>query len=242
MGQALGMLFPTPMHTCGCGRAGGCNHGHGPDLAFGWDGQNQAMATKKEEELIIFRFRKVETMNPSNPEAKVVAVSGGRIVSVGSSMSEMAPWIRAAERKGMRVVVNEDFATKVAYPGFIEPHIHPLIGGTALSLPTVAFHPTPNPYDENRRDIPGCKTKAEVMRRLKEEEQKLTDAGDSDSDLLVWGWDTIAMYGDEELNRQASRAPIAFSSAVPSNAALLFLLFAGFGSSEPIKSGGCVGL
>lgn len=146
---------------------------------------------EKVDELVVYFFKSITTMNPTFPRARAVAVHQGRIVSIGDSLDDVQPWIKRAAAQGVSVRECWDFSDKVAYPGFIEPHCHPLIGGTALQLPCIAYHNTPVP---NGPDIPGCKTKAEVLERLREEEKKLTDAG-SAADLLVWGWDTIAMKG-----------------------------------------------
>ena len=127
-------------------------------------------------------------MDPTWPEATVVAVSAGRIVSVGSSVEDMRPWIQRDHEltRGANVRIDDQtFGDKILLPGFIEPHIHPLIGGVALSLPSVAYHDTPSPHGA---DIPGCKSRAAVLRKLREAEAEL--AG-SEEDLLAWGWDRI---------------------------------------------------
>jgi len=176
----------------------GCNNCHG---LSGWDaclkqampqGEEREQGEQGEKEFVIYTFSSVVTMNPSWPRAKCVGTYDGRIIVVGDSIDDMQPWLRRASLVGIRSRVERCFETRVCYPGFVEPHSHPLIGGTALSLPCVAYHTTPNPFGEA---IPGCKNKADVLKRLREEETKLKLSG-SDEDLIAWGWDSVAMGGD----------------------------------------------
>lgn len=68
---------------------------------------------------------KLWTVNPQQPEAEAVAISGNRIVAVGTS-AEMAqlrqPRTRLVDLRGRRVV-----------PGFNDAHVHFDDGGSALS-------------------------------------------------------------------------------------------------------------
>ncbi len=175
------------IRTCGCN----CGHGHTGHAAAHKQAMPAARGKGKEgeeEELLVLVFKKVVTMNPTWPTAKVVAMHAGRIVGVGDSVEEMAPWLRRAREQSVPVRVDRQFERDFCFPGFVEPHAHPLIGGIALSLPCVAYHDTPSPLGE---DIEGCKTKADVLERLREEHRK-AKAG---VDLLAWGWDPVAMGG-----------------------------------------------
>lgn len=70
---------------------------------------------------------RVWTGNPSQPWATGIAVSGDRILSVGSS-AEIAKLARAAS--GARVI---DANGGMVTPGFIDSHVHFLTGGSSLS-------------------------------------------------------------------------------------------------------------
>jgi predicted amidohydrolase YtcJ len=146
---------------------------------------NEEEKGKDGSELVIFKGRFV-TMNPTWPEASCVAVHQGRIVAVGQKMSDMKPWINRAGACG--IVTRTELVEGVAFPGFIEPHSHPLVGGVALGLTCLAYHDTPNPWGE---DIKGCKTKASALQRLQKENETLP-AG---KPLVCWGWDPVAMNG-----------------------------------------------
>ncbi len=74
----------------------------------------------------------VITMDDDNPRAEAVAVSGDRIVAVGS-LDEC----RAA-LPGAQVV---DTGAAVLAPGFVEPHSHPLMSGIATQAPARSIAP-----------------------------------------------------------------------------------------------------
>ncbi|PRC46661.1 amidohydrolase, partial [Mycobacterium sp. ITM-2017-0098] len=74
----------------------------------------------------------VITMNDNAPRADAVAVSGGRIVAVGTVDD-----CRAA-LPGADVV---DTGAAVLAPGFVEPHSHPLISGIATQSPARSIAP-----------------------------------------------------------------------------------------------------
>jgi imidazolonepropionase-like amidohydrolase len=76
--------------------------------------------------ITVFVAKKVVTMDPSQPAATAVAVRDGRILSVGS-LDDMQPWLKSAPAS-----IDRTFADKILFPGFIEPHGHPLIGGLSL--------------------------------------------------------------------------------------------------------------
>jgi len=79
----------------------------------------------------------IRTMNPEQPVAEAVAVSGGRIVAVGSR-SDLAEWERgAAERI--------DLGGACVLPGFVEAHGHPLMEAIALAGRVVDIRPVTLP-------------------------------------------------------------------------------------------------
>ena len=74
----------------------------------------------------------VITMDDANPRAQAVAVSGDRIVAVGSVDQ------CSAALPGAPVL---DTGAVVLAPGFVEPHSHPLISGVATPPSVSALHP-----------------------------------------------------------------------------------------------------
>lgn len=88
-------------------------------------------------EVTIFTAKKVLTMERTNPEAEAVAVRDKRIVAVGS-LAEVK-----AALGDTKFAMNETFAGKLMLPGFIDQHLHPILGALTLSTEVIA------PEEEN---------------------------------------------------------------------------------------------
>ncbi|MBU3627249.1 amidohydrolase family protein [Polynucleobacter sp. JS-Safj-400b-B2] len=133
-------------------------------------------------------------MDPAIPNATAVAVADGRILSVGS-LEDMKPWTDKYP-----TIINKDFANKVMYPGFIEPHAHPLLGGILFNKPLLTPSPMPNPWGPA---FPGVANLQAAMAQLKKYSD---DIKDPNKTLLAWGFDVVAMgkMPDRQLLDQAS--------------------------------------
>ena len=174
-----------------------------------------------EAEITVFVAKQIVTMNPSWPFATCVAIQNGRILGVGNSLEHLRPWIGVVNSvkevtetgnnilryqhtrqgscgKPINVVVEIDwsFADKIIFPGFIEPHMHGMIGGMALSLPCIAYWDFPHPYDDSKAHK-GCKNRADAIAKLKEVLREKKQAGllTKEDGVLAWGWDSIACGG-----------------------------------------------
>ncbi len=73
----------------------------------------------------VFRGGAVYTLDPDRPWAQAVAARGREILAVGSDAE-----VAAAAGPGARVV---DLGGRMLLPGFVEAHIHPLLGGLLTS-------------------------------------------------------------------------------------------------------------
>ncbi len=135
------------------------------------------------DHVTVFVAKKIVTMDPGWPEATAVAIQNGRILSVGS-LDDLKPWLDKYPHD-----IDDRFADKVLYPGFIEPHGHPLLGGIALSRPPLTFFPLANPYGP---PFPGVKTKEEAVAKLKE---YVAQAKSPQDTVIAWGYDVVAMGG-----------------------------------------------
>ncbi|MGV0596479.1 amidohydrolase [Mycolicibacterium porcinum] len=111
----------------------------------------------------------VLTVNEAQPTAEAVAVSGGRIVAVGSR-AEVAAW--AGPGTDVREVDG------CIMPGFVEAHGHPLMEAVALSGRIVDIRPVTLPRAETVLDA----IRAEVARR------------GADGAFLN-GWDPLLQHG-----------------------------------------------
>jgi len=151
-------------------------------------------STPKVTNITVFVAKKIVTMDPAIPNATAVAVADGRILSVGS-LEDMKPWTRKYP-----TVINKDFANKVMYPGFIEPHAHPLLGGILFNKPLLTPSPMPNPWGPA---FPGVANLQAAMAQLKKYSDDIKDPHQT---LLAWGFDVVAMgkMPDRQLLDQAS--------------------------------------
>jgi len=133
------------------------------------------------KKITVFVAKKIVTMDPALPSASAVAIADGKILSVGS-LDELKPWLDKYPHE-----VNQQFADKVLYPGFVEAHGHPLLGGiTQTSLPLTA-QPLPNPWGPA---FAGVANLAAAIAKLKEYSAAIKDPTEP---LLSWGYDIAAM-------------------------------------------------
>lgn len=127
--------------------------------------------------ITVYPARQILTMNDAQPTAEVVAVADGRILSVGT-MASIQPWLDRYPHE-----IDETFQDKILMPGFIDPHLHLIIGGTLLSSPYIGHFPLPQPGGGSK---PGVKDKAEAIARMKQADIALTDP---EAELFIYGWD-----------------------------------------------------
>ena len=142
----------------------------------------------------VFVAKKIVTMDPSIPTATAVAVSDGRILSVGS-LEDMKPWTDKYPTR-----IDRQFASKVMYPGFIEAHGHPLLAGIVYSHPVITPSPLARPWGPA---FPGVATLQAAIDQLKKYSADMKDPGQT---LLSWGYDETVMgkVPDRQLLDQAS--------------------------------------
>jgi len=93
----------------------------------------------------VYTAAKVVTMERSQAPATAVAVAGKRIVAVGS-LDQVKRALGARP-----FTVDETFGSKVILPGFIDQHLHPILGALTLAVEVIA------PEDWN---LPGRTIKA----------------------------------------------------------------------------------
>jgi len=141
------------------------------------------------EAFTIYRARKVITMDPTHPEVEAVAVSGDRILGVGT-VEELAGW---GEH-----VVSDVFIDHVLTPGFIEAHSHVMAGGM-WAMPYIGYFDRRGPDNALWK---GSTSVEEVIDRLIEVEREMTDPA---APLIAWGMDPIYFEGDRILAKDLDR-------------------------------------
>lgn len=97
--------------------------------------------------ITVFIAKKIITMDATRPTATAVAVRGGQILGVGS-VQDLEPWL-----KDNKHIIDEQFKDKVLMPGFIDPHMHPMLAAIQFGTTWI----TPEPWD-----VMGAKTPATI--------------------------------------------------------------------------------
>lgn len=129
--------------------------------------------------ITVFTAKKIITMNPDMPEATAVAVSGDRILGVGS-VETLQPWLDRYEHS-----IDDRFKDDVILPGFIEAHMHPQITGLLWEGVYLGRF---DRYAPDGTFVKGNKTKKEVLERIKQVAEKKKATGASQGWLFAWGY------------------------------------------------------
>ena len=137
------------------------------------------------EHLRVYTAARIHTMDIGRPHATAVAVADGRIVSVGS-MESMQPWLRRIPH-----TVDDRYADRVLFPGFVDPHTHLRISGTFAGLNYVG------PVDLGSPGVmTPLTTRDAVLARIKSlAAQPVTGADGKPEPILFWGYDPATQGG-----------------------------------------------
>lgn len=135
-------------------------------------------------DIVVFKAKKIITMDPNIPEATHVAVRDGRILAVGGADCA-AQW--------GDVVHDSSLGHAILMPGLIEGHAH-MMAGAMWEYAYAGYHDRIDPkgklwkgMHDNEAVISGLATYAEGL-----------DAG---APLIGWGLDPIFLSSTERLNR-----------------------------------------
>jgi predicted amidohydrolase YtcJ len=148
--------------------------------------------------LTVYRAAKIITMEPALPEARVVAVRDGAIVAVGRDLEDLAAWTEANPFE-----IDDTLADKILLPGFIDPHLHPMLGALLLPMEFI----TPDDWSLPRGAQAGVRDRATYMKRLRE----LVDGWpDASQPLFTWGYHELwhGKLRRADLDAVSDRLPI----------------------------------
>ncbi len=128
--------------------------------------------------LRIVTARRIHTLDPERPIAQAVAIESGRIVAVGS-LDEVREALgeRAAER-------DDALRDLVLLPGFIDPHIHPVLAATILPMDIVSAMAWTTPRGVTERVV----GREAFQARLRTLDRERSARGDADGWILAWGY------------------------------------------------------
>ena len=121
-------------------------------------------------------------MDPGRPDASAVAVSDGRIVSVGS-IDSMEPWLRRYPHS-----IDDRYSDKIMMPGFIDPHTHLRLSGTYMGLEYVGPIESAAPGGI-RKGLPSRDAVLNQLRALAAEQT------DPTTPITAWGYDPASQSG-----------------------------------------------
>ncbi len=136
---------------------------------------NTASLTPGNQEITIYSAKRVITMANTPTEATAVAVKGKRIIGVGSVT-------QLKQQAGKtQVNVNNQFKDKIIMPGFIDQHLHPVLGALTLATEVIATE------DWNLPDktFKAANSSKEYMDKLVQAEKNLKDPNEL---LVTWGY------------------------------------------------------
>ena len=135
----------------------------------------------------VYTAAKIVTMERGQPTVTAVAVAGKRIVAAGS-LDQVKKVL------GTRpYTVDDTFRNKVVMPGFIDQHLHPILGALTLAVEVIE----PEVWNLPGRTIKAATGAAEYLARVKAAEAKLTDPNEW---FITWGYHPL-WHG--KLDRQA---------------------------------------
>ena len=125
---------------------------------------------------VVYRAKRIITMDDSRPTADAVAVREGRFVAVGT-MGEVISTV------GPDHELSEAFADRVLMPGLIDQHLHPMLGATTLTTEIIA----PEDWNLPRRFNAGAHDEAAYDARLLAAHRSLPEG----EWLFSWGWHVL---------------------------------------------------
>jgi predicted amidohydrolase YtcJ len=137
-----------------------------------------ASAQQQPGAITVFIAKKIITMDPSRPAATAVAVRDGSILGVGS-LTDLAPWLKTTKYS-----VNESFKDKVLMPGFIDPHMHPMLGAIQFGTKWI----TPEPWEVMGEKIPATIGHEAYLSALK---AAFAAAPKSEPMFISWGYNQM---------------------------------------------------
>jgi predicted amidohydrolase YtcJ len=145
----------------------------------------------------IFKARAIYTMEADPERADAVAVRAGRILAVGSE-EEVGAIVGDRPH-----VVDERFADKILFPGFVDPHLHPTLAATILPMEIVSAMEWLTPRGRTR----AVQGRDAFLARLRELDR---ERADPDAWLMVWGYHAPyhGTLSKSDLDAVSERRPI----------------------------------
>ncbi|WP_226591180.1 amidohydrolase [Microseira wollei] len=124
-------------------------------------------------------------MEDSQPTAEAVAVLGDTILAVGSLKEVQQALHNLGYHHVKKDEIDRTFENKVILPGFVEHHIHPLLGAMTMAVEIIAIEDWTVPGKESK----AAQDETEYKNRLKAALVKMRDSGSPENEtLFTWGY------------------------------------------------------
>ncbi len=144
--------------------------------------ENQSSENKSSEikELTVYLAKSIITMDDTNPRANAVAVSNGKIVSVGT-LDSLKSWTSQ-----YKTTIDKSFENKILMPGFIDPHVHPSLPAILTQFPFLA----PDDWSIPTGEFPGAKNHKDYIAALKKQVAQYQQKPKQDKSIpfISWGF------------------------------------------------------
>lgn len=127
----------------------------------------------------VFTARRVITMEPGTSDATAVAVDGDTILGVGT-LDRVQGQMRSG---GRSFTIDRTFEEKVIAPGFVEHHLHPLLGVASMSVEIIAIEDWALPGSFAPAALDEVQYKARLRSAL-----DAMSAADANETLFTWGY------------------------------------------------------
>lgn len=131
--------------------------------------------TPKDQKVVIYTARNVITMEKNQKTAEAIAVSGKRIVGVGT-LDQME---KIAGKNNYRI--DDSMKNKIIMPGFIDQHLHPILASLALVTEVIANEDWVLPD----KTFKAAHSSEEYLTRLTDAEKAMQEPHEL---LLSWGY------------------------------------------------------
>lgn len=142
------------------------------------DGLRGDRSARAPTPVTIFSAKKVITMERAAPVATAIAVSGKRILAIGT-LDKVKHAIG-----NQAYQIDDTFNFKIVMPGLIDQHLHPILGALTLAIEVIAIEDWALPGKLRQ----AASSPSEYRERLKSAEARLKDANEW---LLTWGYHAL---------------------------------------------------
>ena len=123
--------------------------------------------------ITVYLAKNIITMNDAWPGGTAIAVRDGMILEVGT-IETLQTWLQEDDYR-----IDEQFKDKVIMPGFIDPHLHPMMAAVLLPMRFITAMPWEFPWES----VPATTTHADYLAALTHSHETLPEG----QPFFTWG-------------------------------------------------------